>query len=354
MAGIRDSLDRDGYERLSRALSEVATGLCTGELRVSGRPGGTFHFRNGLVVAVESPGAPGPDVLLLRSGRVSGAQWAELMREPGAGRWPENGLVSHGYAGSVQLRVVSMMAMQDAVFAVLAGRVEGCEALGEGHPLAPVPYGEAPARLLQEATRKLAALAALPRAVLPDGARLVPAPATDDELRWLPPSQRELLSHADGRRTGRDIAFRTGRSVFTVTVELSRMLQEGHLAFPSGHTPVTTGVPLAGLLPRVPDTSTRPAACRTPHIPPQVLSALASAVAKSPEATSRNLDTPTSVPDTTPIPAVVPDPAASRNLPRRRPGASGITETLGPSRNGTSWKGFFRLRSRIRPSETGV
>ncbi|GAA0632488.1 hypothetical protein GCM10009535_05230 [Streptomyces thermocarboxydovorans] len=43
---------------------------------------------------------------------------AELMREPGAGKWPAAGLIAHGYAGAVQLRVVCMMAMQDAVFAI--------------------------------------------------------------------------------------------------------------------------------------------------------------------------------------------------------------------------------------------
>ncbi|MCL8017971.1 MarR family transcriptional regulator [Streptomyces sp. AS02] len=405
MAAIRDSLDRDGYERLSRALADVAVDSRTGELRVSGRPGGVFHFRDGLVVAVESPGAPGPEVLLLRSGRVSGAQWAELMREPGAGRWPEAGLVGHGYAGAIQLRIVCMMAMQDAVFAILAGRVEDCELLDEGRPLAPVPHGETPVRLLQEATRKLAALAALPRPVRPDRARLVPAPESDDVVRLLPASQQELLAQADGRRTARDIAFRIGRSVYTVTVEMSRMLQEGHLALPTGGTTVTRGVPVAGVGPRVPSPpAAAPESRSTGQLPPRVLSALESALTTSPQETpvsstvpekppspptvaahtrasdstvthavvTGTPDAPTPapyalptpdapardalppVPDTTPTPADAPDPAVARSLPRRRPGASGITETLGPGRNGTSWKGFFRLRSRIRPSETGV
>ncbi|WP_175647567.1 MarR family transcriptional regulator [Streptomyces cyaneochromogenes] len=402
MAAIRDSLDRDGYERLSRALADVAVDSRTGELRVSGRPGGVFHFRDGLVVAVESPGAPGPEVLLLRSGRVSGEQWAELMREPGAGRWPEAGLVGHGYAGAIQLRIVCMMAMQDAVFAILAGRVEDCELLDEGRPLAPVPHGETPVRLLQEATRKLAALAALPRPVRPDRARLVPTPQSDDVVRLLPASQQELLAQADGRRTARDIAFRTGRSVYTVTVEMSRMLQEGHLAFHTGGTTVTRGVPVAGVRPRVPSPPAAPESRSAGQLPPRVLSALESALTMSPQETpvsstgpqeppppptvaphprapdsihavgTGTPDAPTQapyalptpddpardslppVPDTTPTPADVPDPAESRSLPRRRPGVSGITETLGPGRNGTSWKGFFRLRSRIRPSETGV
>jgi len=256
MSGIRDVLDRDGYRRLSRALADAAAAHTTGEIRVSGRPGGSFHLRDGLVVAVESPGAPGPEALLLRSGRVTGEQWAELMREPGAGRWPAAGLIAHGYAGAVQLRVVCMMAMQDAVFAILAGHVEECAEPAEGHPLAPLEQGEPPARLLHEATRKLAALAALPHAVRPDGERPVPAGPAESARPRLPRSQRELLTHADGRRTARDIAFRTGRSVYTVTAEISRMLQEGHLTCPGPETsPVvirTEGDPAAALRRRRP------------------------------------------------------------------------------------------------------
>ncbi|MGW0211541.1 hypothetical protein ACWDZ8_39440, partial [Streptomyces sp. NPDC003233] len=39
-----------------------------------------------------------------------------------------------------------------------------------------------------------------------------------------------------------------------------------------------------------------------------------------------------------------PAPTAPAELPRRAPGASGITEVLVPPVSGTGWKGFFRLR----------
>jgi hypothetical protein len=70
--GARGPLDRAGYERLSRSLAGCGREESTRELRVRGRPGGSFHLRGGLVVGVESPGAPGPEALLLRSGRVTG------------------------------------------------------------------------------------------------------------------------------------------------------------------------------------------------------------------------------------------------------------------------------------------
>ncbi|MGW1727077.1 MarR family transcriptional regulator [Streptomyces sp. NPDC002306] len=241
--GTRDSLGRVGYDLLSRALLDCGREWFTGELRVAGSPGGTFHLRNGLVVSVESPGAPGPGALLLRSGRVTGEQWGELLRESGGSRWPAGGLIAHGYAGAAQLRVVCMMALQDAAFAVVAGDVEACEPVeGAEPPAAPVAVGEASARLLQDATRKLAALAALPYPVRPERERPVPALVSRAGVR-LTELQSELLVHADGRRTARDLAFRTGRGVYTVTVELSRMLGEGFLECADSPVPIPVRLP---------------------------------------------------------------------------------------------------------------
>lgn len=196
--------------------------------------------------------APGPEARLLRSGRVSGEQWAELLRESGGTRWPEAGLVAHGYAGAAQLRVVCMMAMQDAAFAVVAGDVEACDPLDAAfEPYAPVALGEAPGRLLQDAARKLAAVAALPQPVRPDRERPVPAAVPDEIREQLPAQQQELLAHADGRRTARDIAFATGLGAYTVTVGMARMLGEGLLELPDepdSAAPVTVRIPPTGAL----------------------------------------------------------------------------------------------------------
>lgn len=76
-----------GYELLARALAACGRDGFSGEVRVSGTPGGTFHLHGGLVVAVESPGAPAPEALLLRSGRIGGEEWAGLVRASGGARW---------------------------------------------------------------------------------------------------------------------------------------------------------------------------------------------------------------------------------------------------------------------------
>ncbi|WP_225839977.1 MarR family transcriptional regulator [Streptomyces sp. NK08204] len=325
MSDSRIALDRAGYALLSQTLTECGRNAVTGAVRVSGRPGGCFHLRNGHVVAVESPGAPGPEALLLRSGRVSAEQWDVLLGEPGAGRWPEEGLVAHGYAGAAQLRVVRMMALQDAVFAVVAGRVERVEPLTEWSlPPTAVAVGEAPLRLLQEATRKLTALAALPCPVLPDRERPVPAPGTDPDDERLPPVRRELLTRANGRRTARDLAFLTGRSVYPTTVELARMLADGLLTCLDSTT-AALAIPVR----------TPPTGMLCPVRPRRAIGQ----VVRPEEA----------VPTRPPQP-----PQPPRELPRREPGTSGITESLASAEREAGWKGFFRLRHRIWSPDAGT
>ncbi|MEU6535317.1 MarR family transcriptional regulator [Streptomyces sp. NPDC047000] len=306
--GVRDALGRVGFEVLAQALTACGRDGYTGDLRVSGSPGGTFRLRGGLVVAAETPGAPGPETLLLRSGRVTGEQWAELVRESGGARWPAAALIAHGYAGAAQLRVVCVMALQDAAFAVTAGQVDACRRVGTGDPgdaaFAPVAVGEGPLRLLQDAARRLAALASLPYPVHPDRERPVPG---------VPPRhptalQAELLHHADGRRTARDLAFRCGRGVYTVTVEVGRMLAEGLLECTAAPVPIPVRVAPEG----------SPLQRRAPAPPPPP------------------------PPPPSPSPGPVPVPLS---LPRRTPGASGIADALAPEKNGPGWRGFFRLRN---------
>lgn len=229
MPDIRESLHRAGQGVLSLALAQCRAAGSTMVLRVCGRPGGVFHLRQGSVVAVESPGAPGIETLLLRSGRISEADWAELVPAGRESRRPVAELVTRGHIGAAELQVVSAMALQDAVFAVLAGDMGDCLADPNSGPLVPVGRGEDPLRLLDDAVRKLAALAAMPHAVLPDRERVVVRRGVDGPAEDLAPHRKEILYLADGRRTPRDIAFMIGRGVYHVTVEISRMLAEGLL-----------------------------------------------------------------------------------------------------------------------------
>ncbi|MEU9988471.1 MarR family transcriptional regulator [Streptomyces sp. NPDC048045] len=328
MSDVRDALGRVGHDRLAGALAACGRAEFTGELRVSGRPGGAFHLRDGLVVAARSPGAPGPDVLLLRSDRIDAERWADLVQESGGARWPAAALVARGYAGATQLRVVCVMALQDAAFAIAVGRVDACEHIAGTEPHAPVPVGEAPARLMQDTARKLAALASLPCPVSPEGQRPRPAPPTG---RRLTPLQQDLLTHADGRRTARDLAFRVGRGVYTVTVEVAWMLAEGFLECPGTPAPIPVRLP-----PHLRAVEHREPPPEPPPAPPAAPTALPRR-----ERPPGPPPGPPPVLPPAPLPAPPPEPTV---LPRREPGASGITEALAPSRHGASWKGFFRLR----------
>ena len=250
MPGIRGSLDLDGHVRLKGWLARAAAERVTGALRLSGRPGGVLWFRDGLVVVAESSGAPGVQAILVRSGQVSDEDWA---RDGGADH-----AASAARIGAAHRQVLQLMASQDALFAVLAGSIGAC-ALDPGPTVAPAGQGQDTAALLDATLRKLDALAALPRAILPHRERLAAGPAGDGDgapgrgpSGTRPPDLRKvILSYADGRRTARDIAFVSGRSLYAVTVEMSRMLAEDLLHEPPPRIEPVDASPVL-VLPRKP------------------------------------------------------------------------------------------------------
>jgi hypothetical protein len=131
-----------------------------------------------------------------------------------------------------------------------------------------------PTRLLHQAAHKLAALDVLPHPVRPERERPLPAAEVDPEE--LSEVQRELLVHADGRRTARDIAFRTGRAVYTITVEMARLLGEGHLQCLDAAGPpvrIPARVPPEGLRRRKPPATEPAAVAPAPPPPPPPASA---------------------------------------------------------------------------------
>jgi hypothetical protein len=227
--GIRESLDLDGHARLKGWLARAAAERVTGALRLTGSPGGVLWFRDGLVVVAESSGAPGVQAILIRSGRVSDEDWA---RDGGTGH-----AASAARIGAAHRQVLQLMASQDALFAVLAGSIGAC-ALEPDPIAAPAGQGQDTAALLDATFRKLDALAALPRAILPHRERLTARPADDGASGSGPSGMRApdlrkaILGYVDGRRTARDIAFVSGRSLYVVTVEMSRMLAEDLLHEP--------------------------------------------------------------------------------------------------------------------------
>ncbi|WP_431679745.1 MarR family transcriptional regulator [Kitasatospora sp. KL5] len=279
----------DAAGRLATVLSATPGGRPSGTLTVLGDPGGVFHLASGIITAVDSPGAPDVATLLLRSGRVGAADWEAACHAGAADGRTGAELVARQLLGAAELQLMCMMAALDGAFAVAAGRVDGCTLAGgpPAHRL-PAPQGVEPEWLLQETDRRLRALAALRPPLSPLHDRIGPAPGTDRRNAGdgrgsrLTGERREILQCANGRRSARDIAFRLGRSLYAVTVELSRLLADGLVEI----VPPGPAAPVAGGRPGV-------TAARRP-----------------------------------PDPSPVHQPAGRLPLPRRRRGASGINDVL--------------------------
>lgn len=191
----------------------------TGTLHVLGNPGGRIHLRDGGIICAESAGSPGPDALLLRTGRISESEW--------------NATGARGNIGQTELHVVAMMATHDAAFAIVAGDIEDCLFTPQTLDV-PVAMSATidPVRLLQETSRRITSVLAMKCPLSPHRDRI--GPTHGSGLHKLGPVRAEILAHATGRRTTRDIAFASGRSVFPVTVEACRMVSDGLLTVVAG------------------------------------------------------------------------------------------------------------------------
>ncbi|MEU5260224.1 hypothetical protein [Amycolatopsis sp. NPDC021455] len=303
---MSDTRARSSFDFLAWALGECRTARTTGSLYLAGRPGGVFHLREGQVIAVDGPGAPGADALLLRSGRISETDWSAVLRTAAGGTAPHDELFARTGIGGAELGLVTTMAAQDGAFAVVAGTID--EYAVDLKPLdVPLPIVPAldPGLLLAETARRIDALASLPTPVSPHRERLAPVPGVTATAAALSATRRDIVACANGRRSARDIAFLLGRNVFPVTVEVSRLVGDGLLTV-ADPTPRVTGGPLRPLRPRAPE------AGRT---------------------------------------AVVTEPKPP--LPRREPGASGVTDTARPQRT-SGWQALPRLLNRIRAGPGGA
>ncbi|GAB2509357.1 hypothetical protein GCM10027167_08530 [Nocardia heshunensis] len=200
-------------------MAQAAITTRTGVLRVTGDPGGDLHVVHGLVVTVDSPGAPGVRALLARPGRIC--------------------------TGVADLRVVATMAAVDGCFAIASGWIGDCSwqdlPIDATDPEAvsglPVPGIEA-GWLLLETDRRLCALGhgrVSPHRnqllLTERGRALLSTPGNG--------RRREILLWANGRRSCRDIAMLLCRSLYAVTVEVVRMLDDDLLAI----APVMAEVP---------------------------------------------------------------------------------------------------------------
>jgi hypothetical protein len=200
-------------------------------LRIVGNAGGLFHLCDGVVIAVDSPGSPGVETLLVNSGRVGAEDWGAALVGSVEARSLQAALVGRGVIGPAEVRAFALAALLDGAFAVAAGEVAECDVVGDSAevPLLPVDGGVELDLLLAETARRLDAVASLAVVLSPYRDRVVPA----REVAGLAAERREIVAHASGRRNVRDVAFAVGRGLYPVTVEISRMIGAGVLEIAS-------------------------------------------------------------------------------------------------------------------------
>jgi len=214
---------------LREALLVAAVAGMSGALRVTGDPGGTIHLADGRVVGIDTPGAPGPEVLLLRSHRVSEPDWDTAFAAAAATGGPLGAeLVKRGLIGSGELEVLLWTTVADAMFVLASGSVDEYRAEpGPVEFVLPLDPGAEADWLLAETARRLRVLESLP--ARPDRDRVVAVSGAERSGDRLAGGQSEILALADGRRTPRDLAFALGRGVYGTLLQLARMHEAGLL-----------------------------------------------------------------------------------------------------------------------------
>ena len=246
---------------LREALAVCAAAGMSGVLRVTGDPGGAIHLVDGRIAAIETPGAPSAEVILIRSHRVTSSGSDTAFRAAAAsGKRMSSELIARQMAGAGELEVLLWTTLADAMFVMASGTVQEYRAEpGPVDAVLPLEPGAEPGVLLAEASRRIRVLASLPAWLARD--RVVAAPGAAWPHVRIGEGQDEILALADGHRTPRNLAFALGRGVYATMLQLARMRQAGLLgtAFYQGaastadggpeHTASVSGVPAVPGLP---------------------------------------------------------------------------------------------------------
>jgi hypothetical protein len=211
-------------EKLADALREYAAARFTGVLRVEGQPGGTIYLADGRISACETSGAPGLEVILLRSRQVAESDWDAAFTAAAVGeRQMTNELIGRDLLGAGEIEALLRTALADAVFALVNGRVDGWTEAPAADCLLPLTPAAREGWLLNEAARRRQVLASFGESAVSAQDRIAAGPGAAREGRVLGPGQGEILALADGRRTARDLAFALGRGLYETMLQLARM-----------------------------------------------------------------------------------------------------------------------------------
>ncbi|MGI5328826.1 hypothetical protein [Actinomadura nitritigenes] len=244
-------LARDPAGVLTSALIRRGRQRFTGTLEMDGSPGGSVSMRDGLVVAASTPGAPGPEPLLLRSGRIGDADWTEAFTAAAPDGRLERELIERGLLGDAGVQVITRAAVADALFAMALGGVHTCTAApGPPAPLLEASPGLDTERAAREIRRRLDLARSWHQLGL--SARSRPQSRRPTDSAAVNPHRGELLARVNGRRTARDIAFTLGRGLFPVMSDLAILITDGLITV---EPPLATDLTAASARHQEPDRS---------------------------------------------------------------------------------------------------
>ncbi|MGW2373027.1 hypothetical protein [Kitasatospora sp. NPDC001683] len=284
------------------AVALLAARRATGALH---GPLGLLYLVDGQVAAAESPRAPGLADLLTGCGRITPEGWAELLHRHGPQGRVGEVLVERRLLTRGELELGHLGTLFDAAYFVLADRSGGTWRFESDarHWLGTVALVD-PARLGREVERRRRLLDGIWPWPQLDTAPVRPVERSRCPSRR-PPGRRsrDLLDHADGRRTPADLARLLGRSGFGVTADVRRLAAAGLLDAPRHAAPTGTSPAAAPALPPV------------PPAPPTTMPAPPAAMPARPAATPGR-------PTTAPTPPAAVPARPGGGLHRRVPGAT--------------------------------
>jgi hypothetical protein len=197
-----------------------------------GGQGGSVIMQDGTVVAASTPVAPGIESLLLRSGRVSDADWSEVFDEAAPYGRLSAELIERGLLGAAAVEVLTQTAVFDAIFAIALTGISSCTAESATPedlvPLLPVQPGLLADRVIRETTRRLEVAAGWQRLGLTIHSRPHRLPVEESPATVA--TRSEILAKVNGRWTTRDIAFSLGRGLYSVMTDLAILMKDGLIA----------------------------------------------------------------------------------------------------------------------------
>lgn len=357
---------REGWGSVVEALDELTGARATGALHVDGPVSGSVYLLDGDVYYVHTPAAPGVDCLLQASGTVSPAAFQTAWTAGAAAGQVGEILIKSGALSRGEAELCTAAAITDGAFVLFTtsaadvGQVRF--APEEGHWWGALRRVGA-AALDTQIRKRLRLLERTPPGDVDDqpvvaAGRLGRHHVVLTDLQW------ELIVHANGRRTPRELARLLGRSAFSAIVECRRLVTVGLIQVarapeeptgaprPAGQPgPTAAASPGADPVPGKPPTAARSTVARSAaarsastsavgtsggtaepppgHTPETAGTAepaegwrtgLRSArTRRKPDLPTRRSESPGSKPD---LPARRPEPAHPMPLPRRQPGAA--------------------------------